>query len=258
MKARHPSYKEVTSHYQRGKVNIEAIERTYDREYYRELVTRETDIYTPFLSKYRNYIQEPILDFGCGAGGFMLAAKHMGLRIIGADISRDSLDICRERGLDALILCDNSGELKELASDSIGTVYSSQVIEHIPRAQADKLLKEFHRVLRPNGTMMLFFPAECSRVYNPDPTHVNFYKTDEFLEQVRAMGFSVERFWSLLFIPPYDRYIMQISWFMSRWLPTFNRYIYGARKASYQILKRFIKRTPGTQINIIARKSVAA
>ena len=88
-----------------------------------------------------------ILDFGCGTGACLLAGKSMCLnQVIGVDISDSALKVCVNQGLEELVKYDGSGVLN-IQDNSIGTIHSSQVIEHIPREESDKLLLEFYLVL---------------------------------------------------------------------------------------------------------------
>ena len=48
----------------------------------------------------------------------------------------------------------------KLYSDSVGAIYSSHVFEHIPRADAARILAEWYRVLRPGGKLYICVPDE--------------------------------------------------------------------------------------------------
>ncbi|NQU82347.1 MAG: class I SAM-dependent methyltransferase [Parcubacteria group bacterium] len=209
------------------------------------------------FKKYKEFIFEPFLDFGCGNGACLLAGKSEGLNhFIGVDISYSALKVCKDQGLENIIKYDGSGKIQAIKDNTIGTIHSSQVFEHIPRVEADQLLMEFYRILKPKGTLLLFFPAEASERYNPDPSHINFYKIDEFINYIQDIGFQVNLFWSQLFIPPFDKYTMEITDFFSRNMPLINTVTYGFRKLSYSLIKKYLYNSiQGTQINIIATKN---
>ena len=49
-----------------------------------------------------SYLDGPLIDLGCGPGRMLQAAKQVGLHAVGVDISAASVEIARERGLDAV------------------------------------------------------------------------------------------------------------------------------------------------------------
>ncbi|MDM7998658.1 MAG: methyltransferase domain-containing protein [Dehalococcoidia bacterium] len=55
----------------------------------------------------------------------------------------------------------------KLSSNSVGAIYNSHVFEHIPRAEAVRVLTEWYRVLRPGGKLYLCVPDQevLFRVY---------------------------------------------------------------------------------------------
>jgi ubiquinone/menaquinone biosynthesis C-methylase UbiE len=92
-------------------------------------------------------LQRPVLDLGCGTGLFASAAVELPIDI-GVDISSRAL----RRGSNPRwyheTLCADA-RCMPLQSNSIGTVISISVLEHIERIE--ELLSEVHRVLIPNG-----------------------------------------------------------------------------------------------------------
>jgi len=59
-------------------------------------------------------------------------------------------------------LCDVVARIDrlKLSPDSVGTIYSSHVFEHIPRAQAATILAEWYRVLKPGGKLYICVPDQ--------------------------------------------------------------------------------------------------
>jgi len=57
-------------------------------------------------------------------------------------------------------LCDVIAGIErlKLKSNSVSTIYSSHVFEHIPKAKAQGTLAEWHRVLKPGGRLYLCVP----------------------------------------------------------------------------------------------------
>lgn len=65
--------------------------------------------------------------------------------------------------------CDVIGHIDriKLRSQSVGAIYNSHVFEHIPRAQAPRVLAEWRRVLKPGGKLYICVPDQevLFRVY---------------------------------------------------------------------------------------------
>jgi len=90
-------------------------------------------------------------------------------------------------------------ELDRYPPDAFDLVYSGQSIEHIPLADADRMLQGAWRVLRPGGWLGLDTPnARLTRRQSPtaliDPDHCHEYQAEELQEKLEAAGFElVER-----------------------------------------------------------------
>jgi SAM-dependent methyltransferase len=88
-------------------------------------------------------------------------------------------------------------DLSSYPSASFDMVYSGQSIEHITRAEAEQVLAEAHRVLRPGGVLALDTPnANVTRLQQAafiDPDHKYEYRHAELAAMLRGHGFVIER-----------------------------------------------------------------
>ncbi|MBS1873045.1 MAG: methyltransferase domain-containing protein [Acidobacteria bacterium] len=117
-----------------------------------------------------------VLDLGCGRGEFLEAAKAAGIGVRGVDLNAENVAICREKGLDAET-ADMFECLGGQADGSLGGVYCSQVIEHLPAARVPELVRLAAAKLRPGALMAFETPnPECLAIlathFYLDPTHV--------------------------------------------------------------------------------------
>ncbi len=86
-------------------------------------------------------------------------------------------------------------DLSAYADDSFDLVYSGQSIEHVPVDEADVVLREAARVLRPGGHLALDTPnATVCRVQQPElinPDHDYEYTHQEMVEKFHRAGFDI-------------------------------------------------------------------
>lgn len=120
--------------------------------------------------------REPIVDLGCGRGEFLELAKRDGLRAYGVDTDEDAVAACRALGLDAR-LEDLFDHLAGLPETSVGGVFCSQVVEHLPADLLPTLLGEIARVLQPGGVAVIETPNPATfathvQSFWRDPTHL--------------------------------------------------------------------------------------
>jgi ubiquinone/menaquinone biosynthesis C-methylase UbiE len=141
-----------------------------------------------------------VLDAGCGQGKALhaLTERFHPERLIGLDVEPEAMEDARaeaaRHGLKAELVqadCAATG----LPGGSVDLVFCHQTLHHL--ARQEETLKEFHRVLKPGGVLLL---AESTRAYIHSwvirllfrhPMHVQ--RTAEgYLALVREAGFAFE------------------------------------------------------------------
>lgn len=127
----------------------------YDRVavFYRERIIK------PYLKKYiRKYFSGSviILHAGCG-GGQVEGDAAVSASTVGLDISANALTLYRQCHSDSSLIL---GDITSIAikPDSIDGIYNLGVMEHFSDNEIQKILMEFHRVLRKDGVVILFWP----------------------------------------------------------------------------------------------------
>ncbi|MBD0370779.1 MAG: methyltransferase domain-containing protein [Pyrinomonadaceae bacterium] len=131
-----------------------------------------------------------ILDVGCGTGANLVMLGEFG-EAHGIDVSHDALSFCRERGLERV--SHGSAEELPFEDETFDLVTALDVVEHLDDDLAG--LKEFRRVLRPGGRILLFVPAFMFLWGLQDEVshHRRRYTLPELLKVVREAGFEIER-----------------------------------------------------------------
>ena len=95
----------------------------------------------------------PAVDFGCGVGRLSRAIAHRVSPVIGIDIAQGMIDQAKKLNPDESrfkFICNASTKLP-LADAQVRFLYSSIVVQHIPRPMADAYIGEFVRVLASGG-----------------------------------------------------------------------------------------------------------
>ncbi|MFM2125676.1 MAG: hypothetical protein RL328_2127, partial [Acidobacteriota bacterium] len=140
-----------------------------------------------------------ILDIGCGRGEFLEAAGEAGLLAQGIDLDQSSIDVCRAKGLDAE-RADLFAHLEAQPDQSIGGIYCSQVVEHLPPAAVARFIELAGRKVRSGGLVAIETPnPECLAIFAThfyiDPTHtrpVPALLLRSYLEEAGFAGIEVE------------------------------------------------------------------
>ncbi|MCT2582768.1 class I SAM-dependent methyltransferase [Actinophytocola gossypii] len=98
-----------------------------------------------------------VLDFGCGAGRLSQALSAHADEVVGVDIAPPMLAVAR--GLNPPANCtfvlNETSDLARFADGGFDLVYSELVLQHLPPAVIESYLREFVRVLAPDGVALL-------------------------------------------------------------------------------------------------------
>lgn len=139
--------------------------------------SRQYPLFYELMNHFGHHDNEVVLDYGCGPGndvvGFL--AHTNARRIIGMDVSKKALRLASHRlslhkNFDLsrveLIQVDDKTPTIPLPDRSVDYIYSEGVLHHTSNPEA--IVKEFHRVLKPNGKVAIM-------VYNADSLWKHLY-----------------------------------------------------------------------------------
>ncbi len=147
------------------------------------------------METYLTVEQRRVLDFGCGWGFFLAAAKERGWQAHGLEPLPGHAVYARAKfGLD--VLTDTLRE-DSFAPASFDAVTAFQVFEHIPDPVGD--VQRLHRLLKPEGLVLIEVPNIATwgvsllkgrhRHFVQD--HLNFFSAETLSDLLTRQGFKI-------------------------------------------------------------------
>ena len=141
-----------------------------------------------------------VLDVGCGAGIPIARRLSRSFEVVGVDFSREQIARARVNVPRAQFLCADmtSLDLPDASFDGIACFYA---LIHVPRRSHAKILRNFARILRPSGLLLVCMgaedlPAQREPDYLGAPMYWSHYDAATNLRLLRQAGFQVV--WSRL------------------------------------------------------------
>jgi len=144
-----------------------------------------------------------ILDVGCSEGGLIQILENKGFTSVsGIDVSEQAIAQCALRGINKVSLKD--GINTDFKDGEFDLIIASDVLEHI--ADERSALKEWCRILTPQGILLLFVPAFKTLWSSNDElnNHYRRYDKSYLINQIVSANFEIQRmsYWnSALFLP---------------------------------------------------------
>jgi len=135
-----------------------------------EAIRRQQESYLPYFET-----EKKVLDLGCGRGEFIGLLRDKGIEAEGVDTNDQMVEICRQKGLPCR-KADILEALEGYEDGSLGGIFSSQVIEHLPPPYLRRMLDTAFSKLAPGGRIVLETINPTSvfalvQIYFLDPTH---------------------------------------------------------------------------------------
>jgi ubiquinone/menaquinone biosynthesis C-methylase UbiE len=148
------------------------------------------------LTRFAKGISGEIADVGCGPGHITRYLHDQGADAFGVDLSQGMIEQAARRNPGIRF---EQGDMRHLSSDdgSLGGLVVLYSIIHIPRSQVVDVLREFFRVLKPGGQVLIgfhkgqeiFHQAEMwGKVVNLDFV---FFEPDEISGYLKKVGFEI-------------------------------------------------------------------
>jgi len=156
-----------------------------------------------------------VLDLGCGAGEFSAVIGSAGYDVLGVDIADRAISLARTRNAGVRFDVLGPGGRIPARSGAFAAVWTSEVVEHV--LDVNGFLREIHRVLEPNGLLILTTPYHgllknlvlCSlwfeRHFQPDGPHIRFFDRRGLGRCLDRSGFTPLKWKGLGRVPGFRR-----------------------------------------------------
>lgn len=187
-------------------MNVEIYERMYHSERDNWWFKGRRELVTEMVARASNSSEGSvdsalkILDIGCGTGLNSRAFEQFG-EVYGLDISEEALRFSSSRGSSRLIR--GSADDLPLKDGSFDLLCALDLLEHVE----DDLgaIREFHRILKPGGHLVLTVPAYMFLWSGHDVAlqHKRRYEKRALMKSLESSDFHVERFtyWNTFLLP---------------------------------------------------------
>lgn len=154
-----------------------------------------------------------VFDAGCGSGYPVTQRLTEFFQVTGVDFASEQLRRAKKRVPTAQYICGDISNLPfpDRTFDAICSYYA---IIHVPRGKHPKLLRDFHRVLRPGGLALLCMgagdlPGDISDYYGAD-MFWSHYDSHTNLKMLKESGFNIIR--SEIVEDPTDPQSSHLTW----------------------------------------------
>ncbi|HTA96341.1 MAG TPA: class I SAM-dependent methyltransferase [Solirubrobacteraceae bacterium] len=135
----------------RGSLGKDGSDYALFEDLFRGPSERVVDAQRPYLDLVKDH--QPVLDLGCGRGEFLALLAEEGVVATGVDSDPGMVTRCLKLGLE-VTEADVNEHLASLPDGTLGTIFSAQVIEHLPYEQLRLMLELALRKLRPDGLLI--------------------------------------------------------------------------------------------------------
>ena len=129
----------------------------------RDIYWSDQEICLYELLSWKNVYSMNILDFACGKGGFVYLAQKSGIQVKGIDLNEKGIQIGIRHGVQNI----SCAMVQDEPSQQYHIVTALHALEHMQDCQ--DIVREFHRILKPEGHLVLATPNFTSLSFRIKP-----------------------------------------------------------------------------------------
>jgi ubiquinone/menaquinone biosynthesis C-methylase UbiE len=137
-----------------------------------------------------------VIDLGSGPGNEALYLKEAGLQPVCVDIAPGMIEQCRKKGLEAYVMDFYNLDFPD---ESFAGAWMSFSLLHVPKGEAEAVIKEVYRILVTNGVFYVsLFEGEGEGLRKEDvsrygcPRYFAYYRLEE-LENLLSPYFEIRK-----------------------------------------------------------------
>jgi SAM-dependent methyltransferase len=180
--------------WERLRSSYDVVARKYEARFLEELRAKPLD--RELLTAFAESVSDPVVDIGCGPGQIGVFVRQRGRRVYGFDLSREMATRAQGRLDGALV-----GDMRSLplAPARLGGLVAFYSLIHVRRPELGVVMREFRRVLRPGGRVLLSAHEGQGEIEGdhfldePVPIVATLFELDELVDASRAAGLAVTR-----------------------------------------------------------------
>jgi SAM-dependent methyltransferase len=177
--------------------SCDAVANEYVRRISGELQHKPLD--RALLERFATAVRDrgPVCDLGCGPGHVARYLKERGVDVVGYDLSPKMVEAARALNPEINFYQADMRALDHADETWTGLAAFYSVI-HIPPAEIAQTFREFRRILRPEGLLLLAFHIGDETLHLDDwwehKVNIDFYffQPAEMTRHLQAAGFEIE------------------------------------------------------------------
>jgi SAM-dependent methyltransferase len=179
------------------RASYDQVAETYADTFFDELDRKPFD--RELLNAYAERTRDRglVLDVGCGPGHVARYLHERGVEVAGVDLSPRMVEVARRLNPDLRFEPGDMAAL-DIEDNGLAGLVAFYSIIHLPRETAPGVLREFGRVIRTGGELLIAVHAGTGSVHRDDflgepvPFEATFFERDELVSLVEGAGFQIE------------------------------------------------------------------
>ncbi len=136
----------------------------------------------PYQQLVRSIVEEAhlqkgmiVLDAGVGTGNVAMKMKLDNVRVIGIDTAEEGLERWGQKDVSAESMVHNLEDLLPFDSNFFDVIVSNNTLYAVSRDKRDEVVKEFYRVLKPGGKIVI---ANIKKGFSPFAIYISHVQTE--------------------------------------------------------------------------------